>query len=335
MKIPIQNLYYLLCYAWDKLEERDLVAVSATDQTSLLELLTQVLVKGSSRLFKQGMVHTYEPEQVTLPTIRGKLLFTESLQKNEFRYGRAMCEIDQYTPNHAVHQILKSTFRRLLKLKTSPFQSSVRHLYTRMHGIDEIALSDRIFRQTPLPRTQLPYRFLLNVCELIHKNLLVDEATGQYQFQDFWRDEKQMAGLFEAFVRNFYRYELPQWRVRREIIHWQLKANETDQTLLPLMQTDLTLERDDRKIIIDTKYYADTFQRRFEARKIHSPHLYQLFAYLNNQPASATGILLYPTVTESVSATFTDESHQIRVHTLNLNQHWTGIRQELIDLIQD
>ncbi len=41
--IPIQNIYFLLCYAWNQLEERDLVEINAEDTTSLQDLLARVL----------------------------------------------------------------------------------------------------------------------------------------------------------------------------------------------------------------------------------------------------------------------------------------------------
>ena len=36
MNIPIQNIYYLLCYAWDKLEEKEVVDVDPIESTSLV-----------------------------------------------------------------------------------------------------------------------------------------------------------------------------------------------------------------------------------------------------------------------------------------------------------
>ena len=54
MKIPIQNIYYLLCYAWNKLDERDIVDVRGIDSTNILDLFARVLIGGLSRLFKQG-----------------------------------------------------------------------------------------------------------------------------------------------------------------------------------------------------------------------------------------------------------------------------------------
>ena len=58
------------------------------------------------------------------------------------------------------------------------------------------------------------------LCELICRNLLVSEKPGASKFMDFVRDKRQMAVLFENFVRPFYRVHTD-FRVRREDIYWR------------------------------------------------------------------------------------------------------------------
>ncbi|NIQ13085.1 MAG: restriction endonuclease, partial [Candidatus Dadabacteria bacterium] len=55
MSIPIQNIYYLLCYAWNKLEEKDLVNVQEEDTTKLIDLFAKVLINGTTYLLKRGL----------------------------------------------------------------------------------------------------------------------------------------------------------------------------------------------------------------------------------------------------------------------------------------
>ena len=42
-RIPIQNLYYLLCYAWNRLPQGKLVDVSGVPATELANLFAHVL----------------------------------------------------------------------------------------------------------------------------------------------------------------------------------------------------------------------------------------------------------------------------------------------------
>lgn len=103
---------------------------------------------------------------------------------------------------------------------------------------------------------------------------------------------------------------------------------------LPKMQTDISIKIKNRKLIIDTKYYKETLQKYYDSEKVHSQHLYQLFAYLKNQENElAEGILIYPTVQKSLSLAYTNEGHTIRIETLNLNQDWDGVKSDLLGII--
>ena len=88
-------------------------------------------------------------------------------------------------------------------------------------------------------------------------------------------------------------------------------------------------------MIIDAKYYTETLQKYYNTEKIHSQHLYQLFAYLKNQEnPQAEGILIYPTTEKSLSLVYTHEGHKIKIETLNLNQDWVGIKRDLLEIIK-
>jgi 5-methylcytosine-specific restriction enzyme subunit McrC len=141
-----------------------------------------------------------------------------------------------------------------------------------------------------------------------------------------------MARLFEEFIRNFYKIEMPEAKVFREDLRWKM-AGETHQ-FLPKMQTDISIKINNRKLIIDAKYYKETLKKYYDSEKIHSQNLYQLFAYLKNQEdESAEGILIYPTVQKSLSLAYSHEGHTIKIETLNLNQDWRGVKADLLRII--
>jgi 5-methylcytosine-specific restriction enzyme subunit McrC len=62
-----------------------------------------------------------------------------------------------------------------------------------------------------------------------------------------------MNQLFEAFIRNFYKRNFPEWKIGSRRMKWQFSANINDPDLdyLPIMETDITVEKDDEIIIID------------------------------------------------------------------------------------
>ena len=80
-KIPIQNIYYLLSYAWNKLEENKVVNVSIDDYSQLHNLLARVLINGCYHLFKRGLERDYIINEEVYPGIKGKILFSPKLKK--------------------------------------------------------------------------------------------------------------------------------------------------------------------------------------------------------------------------------------------------------------
>ncbi|MCY7352936.1 MAG: hypothetical protein LH606_20140 [Cytophagaceae bacterium] len=336
--IPIQNLYYLLCYAWDVVPERDYAYVDAEADSSLFDLLINTLINGVIIQAKNGFPQEYAEVLDAYPGVKGKINFNLTLLHELTRQGKTICAFDEFAPNQLYIGIIKTTL--INSSRTGQLSVSLRkrslHWIKRFADVNCVSLSKSLF-YNQLQRVKSPHqRFLLHICQLIHENLLVNEQKGSYIFKDFWRDEKKMAILFEAFVRNFYRIEQKLFTVRRETVYWQLRSSEFDCRLLPLMRTDITLENPERKLIIDTKFYAEIFQSYFNAQKLHSPHLYQLFAYLKNQSNKdkrCGGILLYPTVSQALSSIYSDTNLSIRIETINLNQPWQNIKLELLRLI--
>ncbi|TGE26421.1 5-methylcytosine restriction system specificity protein McrC [Hymenobacter metallicola] len=342
--IPIQNLYYLLCYAWNRLPEREeLLAIEAAPFHKPLELLTQVLLTGTRRLLRQGLEKRYLEQAEELAELRGRLLLAPSLSQDLLRRGRAVCAYDELSPATPFNQLLLGMLEQLGRTRSLPaaLRQEVRAVRRRFPAtVQAQACTAATLRQVRRLRPRGLEAFLLNICTLLYQSALpAPEATSRSRFRDFRRDERLMAQLFEAFVRNFYRHEQRQFRVLSETIAWQAEAEQpTDLALLPTMITDTTLEAAERKIILDTKYYTAALRPRYDQQRLISPHLYQLYAYLQNQPAAPgqqlEGILLYPAAKHELAARYTLGGFPVRVVTIDLNQPWPGIAKDLLALIQ-
>jgi len=73
-KIPVANIYFLLCYAWNKLEERDLVDIDTVSSTKLVDLFAKVLITGMNYLLKRGFDRGYINHQEDSAGSVGKLI---------------------------------------------------------------------------------------------------------------------------------------------------------------------------------------------------------------------------------------------------------------------
>ncbi|WP_022825227.1 5-methylcytosine restriction system specificity protein McrC [Hymenobacter norwichensis] len=341
--IPIQNLYYLLCYAWNRLpEQAELLAVEADTFHRPQELLAHVLLRGTRRLLRQGLPVAYTEREEELPELRGRVLLAPSVTRNLLSRGRAICSYDELSANAPLNQLLLGTLLQLARTRVLPaaLRHELRITQRRFPaGVEPLPLSAATLRTVHRLRPTGIAAFLLNVCELVyHSALPAPSATGRPRFRDFRRDEPLMARLFEQFVRNFYKLEQRRFRVLSETIRWQAEADSPAAfDLLPAMITDTTLEAPDRKIILDTKYYAAALRPRYDQQKLISPHLYQLYAYLQNQPVAPgqhlEGILLYPAASHTLDVRYTLGGHPVRIVTLDLAQPWSSIAADLLELI--
>jgi len=342
MQIPIQNIYYLLCYAWNKLDESDIVNVEAISTTELIDLFAKILINSTARLLKQGLDRNYVEHEYIVNGIKGKLNLSASVKHNILPARKTVCLYDEFDYNILHNQILKTTISKLLKVNKldDGLKIELHHLFQKLPPISEIKIRNSYFKQIRLHRNNYHYDFALKVCQIINENLFIDESSGNYKFKDFTREEKPMARLFEEFVKNFYKIEQSDFLVKRDNINWKfVSESEEDSRMLPIMQTDISLHSPTRKIIIDTKYYKDAFKTRFSQRKIDSSNLYQLFSYLKNQESdseitkSCEGILLYPAVETGFKLCYEYEYHRITVMSINLNQNWFDIKKDLLEIL--
>jgi 5-methylcytosine-specific restriction enzyme subunit McrC len=132
-----------------------------------------------------------------------------------------------------------------------------------------VALSKIFFRRVQLSPNNANYDLLIKICELVHSALLPQEGDTGTKFSDFLDDEKLMAGVFEAFVRNFFKTEQNEFTVGSEYIQWESVAQTAEMVhFLPTMRTDVTLRSRDRIIILDTKYYAEALIRKFWSEEV-------------------------------------------------------------------
>lgn len=342
MPIPIENIYYLLCYAWDTLEEKDQVNVNIDGNTKLLDLLAKVLVNGTRIILKRGLEKRYKEEVNELAGIRGKMEVAQTIKANLLHKQRTICSYDEFSADILHNQILVTTLYHLLQNEDldKSLKSDIRNLLNMLPDVKIIQLRGSLFKLPKFHRNNRFYAFLIHICELIFESGLPSEQQGKWGFADFSRDEKKMNRLFELFIFNFYQKEQNQFKVRREQIEWRLVSQDMEQDrFLPKMRTDITLENENQKTIIDAKYYQETMSVFYDKEKIKSINLYQLFSYLIQQEngternASTRGILLYPTIITEYDLHYRYGNHEIWIKTVNLNQAWKGIEDRLLHLV--
>ncbi|MGA7742437.1 MAG: hypothetical protein WBV96_22055 [Polyangia bacterium] len=337
----------MLLYAWDMAHWRGAARVKAEDAPNLLGLLAWVLVESTQQLLRQQLGRAHRQTTAEIQGIRGRLDFGASLRRRAFDAGRAVCRFPELSVDTLKNRIVRSSMKALVRdprLAPGADNSRVGQLrhdldaaVQAMEGVTIIKVSGADFAQLQLGRSELAYRLPLKICELIYEMQMPSETEGDAFLTALVRDEMKMNELFEAFVRNFYRYHLDGHDVRSEALGWPT-AEATDH--MPGMVTDITIS--DRRpphqrTVIDTKFYGSALGiNRFGQAKFHSANLYQLYAYLRTQEGrgdsyrTARGMLIYPTTDLELDVPFHLQGHHVRIVTLNLTAPWVEIASRLL-----
>lgn len=107
--------------------------------------------------------------------------------------------------------------------------------------VSPLRVTAQHFHQVQIYRHNAYYGFLLNICELVHEATLPDGGSGRYRFTDILRDERKMALVFQAFVKNFLHIEQSKYKVQPLQLEWDAEGDAAHTRLLPKMTTDIHL----------------------------------------------------------------------------------------------
>lgn len=338
--ILIHNIYYMLTYAFRDFRFNIDDDIAGEKFEEIHELFAEILIRGVSHLLKKGLFKTYESNEGTLTTIRGKIHLYKTCELEQTNPNHAYCSYDELTENNIFNQILKTGFEHILQCpNVSSFRkNSIRSLLMYFHGIDSIYLQDVRWNVLSFDRRTQNYQMLVYICKFIQEDMLMTTEIGTYRMKSLSDDN--MCLLFQRFVLAYFQRHHPDTNARSEQISWKFKEGDDDNGLLPIMQTDIMLSLGDRTLIVDTKYYSQILQSHYNKQVYHSGNLMQLYTYVGNYDVAHTGkvdgMLLYAKTEEDFSPDFNRElvdGNRIYVRTLDLYQDFQGICNQLDNYI--
>ena len=333
--IPIQNVYYMLSYAFHVLNEQGYKSLATEQFHNTAELCAAILAKGISMQLKRGLGREYITQSEAVSTLRGKLDISESIKTQTMLKKQMVCSYDKFSVNSRANRIIKSTVELLLRSDIE--KSRKKELRRLMVYFDEIVSVDlhSVDWNMQYNRNNQTYQMLISVCYLVFKGLLQSQTDGSAKLMDFF-DEQRMCRLYEKFILEYYRKEFPGIKANASQIPWQLDDGVGD--MLPVMQTDIMLTYGEKVLIIDAKYYGRTTQAQFGVHTLNSHNLYQIFTYVKNKeyelgdsPHEVSGMLLYAQTDEGVflNNEYRMSGNKITVRTLDLNRCFADISADL------
>lgn len=338
--ILIKNIYYMLSYAFTPLMQDGYENVGKEEFENIHSLFAAILAKGIGRQLKQGLYREYVDRTENLAILRGKIHITGTIKNKLSRQKVVSCEFDELTENNLLNQIIKTTVMLLLRQENvSPYhKSDLKKEMLFFSNVDDIDPAAIHWSSIRFQRNNNTYRLLIGICQLVLEGMLLTTDKGAYKLATFIKPEF-MSRLYEKFILEYYIQEHKELDANASQIPWGL--DDGIDAMLPVMQTDITLTKGEKTLIIDAKYYSNTLQQHYDRMTIHSNNLYQIFTYVKNKevelkdkPHEISGMLLYAKTDEE---TYPDNDYKmsgnkIGVHTLDLNVEFSQIREQLDEI---
>ena len=342
--IFIQNIYYMLSYAFQILKQEDYQQVAAEKFEKIHDLFAAILEKGVSRQVKQGLYREYVPMQENLSVMRGKLNMGQTVHLQVQRKQKLACEFDEFSEDNLYNQILKVTIHRLIRADdvAPKRKQALKKLIVFFSNVTLIQPDHIAWKRLIYQRNNRNYELLLNICYLVLNGMLQTTEDGGYKLLSF--SDEHMERLYEKFILEYYKqHHTYLSEARAAQVKWNLVGEQDEQMIrfLPVMQTDIFLRLNEKVLILDAKYYGRTLQKRFDKYTLHSNNIYQIFTYVKNcdkqNTGNVAGMLVYAKTEEEITpdCVFNMGGNLIGARTLDLNKEFKQIAAQLDKIAED
>jgi 5-methylcytosine-specific restriction enzyme subunit McrC len=245
------------------------------------------------------------------------------------------------TENNIYNQILVATTHILLKHSDVKKETKMRlkKLMLFFQNVSVIDVHTIHWDRLRFDRNNRNYRMLLYICYFIVREWLMTTEKGYFKMQAF--SDEHMCRLFEKFVLEYYMKHHPEFKPEAKQIEWNVIKEQTDTSVLPIMQTDILLSIGERTLIIDTKYYSKILQQQYGKETIRNNNLYQIRTYVNEYDQehhhNVDGMLLYA---KTKNDDFDDatinhrDGYSLFIRTLDLNTDFEDIKKRLESFVK-
>lgn len=334
--IPIGNIYYMLSYAFKDLREQNVVSVKPEEFENIHQLMAEIIIRGVSYQLKKGLLRNYESCQEELAILRGKIDISDTINSGSLIRRKLVCSYDEYTDDTLMNRILKSVMLLLIRSEIKDKQVvELRRIIRYFSSIAEVDLFNIRWDSLAYNRNHGEYRLLMSVCRIICENMLHSTEDGDVRLISF--SEENLNKLYEKFILNYCIKHYPKLKPASSEIKWAISGATG---MLPKMQSDIMLTSDNKKLIIDAKFYSKSTQKHFDKDSFHSHNLYQIFTYVKNEAVNysgnVSGVLLYAKTKNDLipndGASYDMNGNVITVKSLDLSGDFESITKQLDEI---
>lgn len=245
---------------------------------SILEVYFEMYLNEIESLVKKGLIKKYRRVQSNQNTLKGKLVFSQNIQKNVVHKERFYCEHQVYDKDHLIHQILLRGLLVLEDLLNNHLRDKLNRLLFEFQDHQQININKSHFERLVSDRKTTPYLKAIDIAKMLILNYSPNLNSGQDNMLTLLFD---MNKLWEEYVYRILQKHKPEG--------YQVSFQNSDKfwehkTIRP----DIVITNDkNENFVIDTKW------KIINANNPSDDDLKQMFTY-NLHWKAKKSMLLYP-----------------------------------------
>lgn len=254
---------------------------------SILEVYFEMYLNEIESLVKKGLIKKYRRVQSNQNALKGKLVFSQNIQKNVIHKERFYCEHQVYDKDHLIHHIL---FRGLLILKdlvNNHLKDKLNRLLFEFQDYQQVNINKSHFDKLITDRKTTPYLRAIDISKMIILNYSPNLNSGNDNMLTLLFD---MNKLWEEYIYRILQKHKPegsQVSFQNSNKFWEHKK----------IRPDIVITNNKVNYIIDTKW------KIIEANNPSDDDLKQMFTY-NLHWKAEKSLLLYPSIGQTEKTDF-------------------------------
>ena len=249
---------------------------------SILDVYFEMYLNEVESLVRIGLVKKYRRVQSNQNALKGKLVFSQNIQKNLIHKERFYCEHQLYDEDHLIHQIL---FRGLLVLKdliSNNLKDKLNRILFEFQDYQQIMINKNHFEKLANNRKTQPYFRAVDIAKMIILNYSPNLNSSNNNMLTMLFD---MNKLWEEYIYRILQKHKPtgyKISFQNSDKFWEHKT----------IRPDIVITNDkEENFVIDTKW------KIINANNPSDADLKQMFTYNLHWEANKS-MLLYPRINQ-------------------------------------
>jgi 5-methylcytosine-specific restriction enzyme subunit McrC len=313
-------------------------------------LVAEMLCRRVERRIRRNLSYGYQSRAAVLDRVRGRLDLLSIESRRLLERGKLACRFAELTMDTARNRFVRAALEKISAkmILRDPLARRCRSLAANLRqmgvagerpGRGELSI-DRFGRHDADDRP------MVAAARLAFNLALPTETAGSRHLPLPDREIAWIRRLYEKGIAGFCDAVLSQegWRVRAgKTLAWPIARKSPGlDGIFPSMRTDIVLDHADggRRLVVDTKFASLLTRGWHRDETIRSGHVYQIYAYLRSQEGNgdplsenASGLLLHPSIGDTLDEAVVIQGHEIRFATVDLGAAAKEIRERLMRVL--